>query len=221
MTIALTQEANELVRFQTMGSGVNASVYPVINHAQHGYDRNGTGWRNDRYRRLDSRQQRLNINKIPVLGDIPLIGQFFRSREVTHDKTELMIFMTPHVVNTVEEARRLTVQQGAPLIRQIPDLSRQQPNLALPTVPKGYKPDPNAPVIRDPSGKVIPNLDDKKNKNTSDPNKLGPLTTPGTNGGTGTGTGTGNGTGTGTGTGTNNGGPGSGTGTNNGGTGTP
>ncbi len=164
VTIALTQEANSLVRFQTLGSGVNASVYPVINTRNTDTTVTVQDGETIVIGGLIQDNRAVNVTKVPVLGDIPLIGQFFRSRELTRSKTELMIFMTPHVVNTVEEARRLTITEGAPLTRQIPDLSRQQPNLTLPTVPKGYKPDPNAPVIRDPSGKVIPNFDEKKNK---------------------------------------------------------
>ena len=211
VTIALTQEANSLVRFQTLGSGQNASVYPVINTRNTDTTVTVQDGETIVIGGLIQDNRGVNVTKIPLLGDIPLIGQFFRSRELTRSKTELMIFMTPHVVNTVEEARRLTLQQGAPVIRQIPDLSRQQPNLSLPNVPKGYKPDPNAPVIRDSSGKVIPNLDEKKNKATSDPNKVNLPTTPGANGRNGTGTNGGNGNGTGAGTGTNNGGTGLGT----------
>ena len=212
VTIALTQDANSLVRFQTLGSGVNASVYPVINTRNTDTTVTVQDGETIVIGGLIQDNKAVNITKVPGLGDIPLIGQFFRSRELTRSKTELMIFMTPHVVNTVDEVRRLTTIEGAPLTRQIPDLARQQPNLALPDVPKGYKPDPNAPVIRDPSGKVIPNFDEKKNKGTNDPNKVGPKIVPGTNGG--------NGNGNGTGGGTNNGGTGTGSGTSNP-TGTP
>ena len=37
------------------------------------------------------------IQKIPILGDIPLLKYFFRSRETTNDDTELVVFVTPHI----------------------------------------------------------------------------------------------------------------------------
>ena len=38
-----------------------------------------------------------NYNKVPILGDIPLLGRLFRNTYTSMDKSELMIFITPHV----------------------------------------------------------------------------------------------------------------------------
>jgi len=43
-------------------------------------------------------------NKIPVLGDIPLIGFLFKSEERISEKTELLLFLTPHIITSSEEA---------------------------------------------------------------------------------------------------------------------
>ena len=56
-----------------------------------------------------------NINtktKVPLLGDIPLIGQAFRSDRSTRSKTELYIIVTPHIVHRVGSH---TVPSNAPL----------------------------------------------------------------------------------------------------------
>jgi type II secretory pathway component GspD/PulD (secretin) len=37
-------------------------------------------------------------NKVPILGDIPILGYLFRGEEVTEEKVELLIFLTPHLV---------------------------------------------------------------------------------------------------------------------------
>ncbi len=39
------------------------------------------------------------VSKIPLLGDIPIIGQFFRHTSTTRDNRELMILITPTVVS--------------------------------------------------------------------------------------------------------------------------
>ena len=42
-----------------------------------------------------------NKSKVPILGDIPLVGQAFRTDRNTRSRTELYIIVTPHVVHRV------------------------------------------------------------------------------------------------------------------------
>ena len=57
---------------------------------------------------LMSNEQVKSVRKIPLLGDIPLVGMAFR-RTVTSDvKTELLIFLTPYIVPTPGELVELT-----------------------------------------------------------------------------------------------------------------
>jgi type IV pilus assembly protein PilQ len=39
-----------------------------------------------------------NVAKVPFLGDLPLLGNLFKNTEKLHDKTELLIFLTPKIV---------------------------------------------------------------------------------------------------------------------------
>jgi type II secretory pathway component GspD/PulD (secretin) len=39
------------------------------------------------------------VNKVPLLGDIPLLGRLFRSNKVEVDRTELAIFLTPRIIS--------------------------------------------------------------------------------------------------------------------------
>jgi len=41
-----------------------------------------------------------NSSGVPILKDIPLIGNAFRSRNVTKRRTELIVFLTPHIIRT-------------------------------------------------------------------------------------------------------------------------
>ena len=50
------------------------------------------------------------VSKVPFLGDLPLLGSLFRSSSKTDNKTELLVFLTPHVVRDPPEARRLRLQ---------------------------------------------------------------------------------------------------------------
>lgn len=39
------------------------------------------------------------ITKFPILGDLPVLGAFFRNRQTTHSKDEVVFFITPHILN--------------------------------------------------------------------------------------------------------------------------
>jgi type IV pilus assembly protein PilQ len=39
------------------------------------------------------------INKVPLLGDVPVLGHLFKNKTRTTSKTELLIFLTPKVVS--------------------------------------------------------------------------------------------------------------------------
>jgi pilus assembly protein CpaC len=45
------------------------------------------------------------VNKVPFLGDIPILGSLFRSTNYQQKKTDLLIAVTPHLVNPVKEGK--------------------------------------------------------------------------------------------------------------------
>jgi len=38
------------------------------------------------------------ITRIPILSELPLVGNLFILRSRTHKETELIVFLTPHVI---------------------------------------------------------------------------------------------------------------------------
>lgn len=46
--------------------------------------------------------------KVPLLGDIPLIGALFRYKTTTNDKTNLMVFMRPTIIRDASLANQLS-----------------------------------------------------------------------------------------------------------------
>ena len=50
-------------------------------------------------------------SKIPILGDIPILGHLFKSSAKTEAKTELLMFLTPHVVHAPDQLAALTVNE--------------------------------------------------------------------------------------------------------------
>ncbi len=49
-----------------------------------------------------------NISKIPLLGDIPLVGPLFRRTITNKAKTELLIFLTPHVASDPDDLKGMS-----------------------------------------------------------------------------------------------------------------
>jgi general secretion pathway protein D len=51
------------------------------------------------------------LDKVPLLGDVPLLGEAFRRKQSTKSKTELLIFLTPHVAPAPEALQGMSKQE--------------------------------------------------------------------------------------------------------------
>jgi general secretion pathway protein D len=59
---------------------------------------------------LDDNERR-TIEKIPVLGDIPLVGELFKSRSRARTKTNLMVFIRPTILSDRKDAQDMTARR--------------------------------------------------------------------------------------------------------------
>ncbi len=57
---------------------------------------------------LTANKRQNDVNKVPLLGDIPLLGYLFKTTHTVDAKTELVFFLRPKVIRTIEEAQRYT-----------------------------------------------------------------------------------------------------------------
>ena len=46
-------------------------------------------------------------SKIPILGDLPLIGWLFKNSETDSTKSNLIVFITPHIVHSAEDHKHI------------------------------------------------------------------------------------------------------------------
>ena len=65
-----------------------------------------------------------NVTKIPILGDIPILGAFFRSTSTRARQTELLVFVTPKLVRASEVAPSLPT--GEPISWKWPGWMRKE-----------------------------------------------------------------------------------------------
>ncbi|MFA4916748.1 MAG: type II secretion system secretin GspD [Syntrophales bacterium] len=101
LTLDISQEVSELG-----GSGVSGS--PIISTrrittsvvAAHGQTVVLGG--------LMKETKGLTVNKVPLLGDIPLIGNLFKSTSKTKNKTELIVLVTPTIITSTDSAAKIT-----------------------------------------------------------------------------------------------------------------
>ncbi|MCC5813320.1 MAG: type II secretion system protein GspD [Leptospira sp.] len=60
---------------------------------------------------LISNDKQKRLSKIPILGEVPLIGNLFRRTTNQLIKTNLMVFLTPHILDDRTIADRITIQK--------------------------------------------------------------------------------------------------------------
>ncbi len=65
--------------------------------------------------------------KVPVLGDIPILGTAFRQKNNAVSRTELIIFIRPRVIRDLDEARQVTEEFRKQLSIQAPRVRTSEP----------------------------------------------------------------------------------------------
>ncbi|MBI5141049.1 MAG: type II secretion system secretin GspD [Nitrospirae bacterium] len=51
------------------------------------------------------------LTKVPLLGDIPVLGWLFKFRSKSKEKTNLLIFLTPRIVRDAEDMRNISAEK--------------------------------------------------------------------------------------------------------------
>ncbi|MHB1023742.1 MAG: type II and III secretion system protein family protein [Acidobacteriaceae bacterium] len=64
----------------------------------------------------------VQMSKIPGIGDIPILGQFFRSRQSNHSSTELLVLVTPTIVDPLASKEPVATEPK----RSVPNLDDQK-----------------------------------------------------------------------------------------------
>ncbi|MEM9634944.1 MAG: type II secretion system secretin GspD [Pseudomonadota bacterium] len=57
---------------------------------------------------LIQKRDEITKSQVPVLGDVPVVGNLFKNKEDTERRTELLILITPHVIRDFREANDVT-----------------------------------------------------------------------------------------------------------------
>ena len=78
---------------------------------------------------LIQKTRNVAVTKVPVLGDLPVLGAAFRGKDDVANRTELIIILTPHVVRDLGEARRITDEYRRNLAIYGPHMPPRRPTI--------------------------------------------------------------------------------------------
>ncbi|GAB1583931.1 type II and III secretion system protein family protein [Phyllobacterium phragmitis] len=86
---------------------------------------------------LFQRQESHEIQKTPVVGDVPILGELFKSKRFQRNETELVILITPYLVTPSSE-RRMKTPLDSPAGALSGPRQTAKSQAAKPAVNKGY-----------------------------------------------------------------------------------
>ena len=93
---------------------------------------------------LDNRAQ-VQLSKVPGIGDIPILGNLFRSKTISRSNSELVVLVTPHIVDPVRMNNPPPVPPANPIkFLDSGSFDRGLPGRALPKASPGSQPPPSS-----------------------------------------------------------------------------
>lgn len=108
-------------------------------------------------------QYSTNVDKVPVLGDMPIVGNLFKSENRTRSKTNLMIFLRPVVMRDAQSANAFAMDRYQE-IRGMQNSTQPAPSIALgnvdgaPVMQDFAMPQLSAPMLQTPVAAPVPTL---------------------------------------------------------------
>jgi type IV pilus secretin PilQ/predicted competence protein len=80
---------------------------------------------------VQQNKSKLN-SKVPGLGDLPLFGSLFKNSDKRNDQTELMVFITPHIVNMTQTQNGEQAANPIPRIGNGEEAAKTTPGNTIP-----------------------------------------------------------------------------------------
>jgi general secretion pathway protein D len=103
ITLDIDQEVSDVVK--TSSSGIDS---PTIQQRKVSTEVFASDGESIALGGLISDKKATTEKKMPLLGDVPVLGNAFKTKSDTIARTELIIFIRPRIVSNVDEARQVT-----------------------------------------------------------------------------------------------------------------
>ncbi|MDX2014805.1 MAG: type II secretion system secretin GspD [Myxococcaceae bacterium] len=88
------------------------------------------------------------VSKVPLLGDVPVLGVLFRNTTKTRTKVNLLVFLTPHVIDGPADVKRLMEKKLAERTRVLEQVSRSRLETEGQALDLDARPGPLAAIAR-------------------------------------------------------------------------
>ena len=88
------------------------------------------------------------VSKVPLLGDIPVLGALFRNTTKTKTKVNLLVFLTPHVIQSSADFKRLIARKMAERNKVLEQVSVARAEYDPTSVDVERRPGPLAAIAR-------------------------------------------------------------------------
>ena len=113
---------------------------------------------------LITNKDMIREEKVPLIGDLPLLGALFKSTRTVKERTELLIILTPRVLRTPSDAdvlsnqkvRQLTIKRGVRANGQVGDLLNPLRGLTTEEIKRLERGMMNIPKSPEPDMLVLP-----------------------------------------------------------------
>jgi MSHA biogenesis protein MshL len=108
VTLVLFPEVKEIVRWHDMPGPSGASRSPQLPETDVRSTQTKVTVREGQTLVIGGLMREKNRNgetKVPLLGDLPILGSLFRSKYHTKEKTELLIFVMPRIISNIPAAK--------------------------------------------------------------------------------------------------------------------
>lgn len=102
---------------------------------------------------LISDEERNSIDKVPGLGDLPLLGRLFSNTKGTKNKTEIVLLVTPYIVRNVDQPGTTTAEFTSGTETSIgaaPLQLKQSMKISAPAAAAARPAQPQAPAVQTP-----------------------------------------------------------------------
>ena len=85
-----------------------------------------------------------NVWGVPLLSDIPILGRLFKTESRTSNKTNMFIFITPHIIRNPADLSGMTLKKEVDMGREVPQLHSKgqkvvNPRHAMALTEMGYE----------------------------------------------------------------------------------
>ncbi|MCX6128478.1 MAG: hypothetical protein NTX25_05360, partial [Proteobacteria bacterium] len=126
---------------------------------------------------LVKRRESESFQKIPLLGDIPILGWLFRNSSIKKETTSLMIFLTPHIVYGANDLAAIyekkVLERDELMLSAFGKDEDDEFNKAMPTLEKGkYRPDEHDVMEEKEQKRLKKQMDDDRASSADDVKEL-------------------------------------------------